>query len=255
MVDWLAGFPGIDAVESTYDAMNSLERKALREEARAYNDVLSGDGNFDGRLPYEEQLSFSGSEMMAYIYIPKCSVKLPIYHGTEGKMLMAGVGRLRGTSLPVGGSSTHCVLTAHTGMPGRIMFDDIHLLKSGDQFVIWVLGEPLVYEVTGSEVVLPDEVSSLGVVRGEDLCTLITCTPYGVNSHRLLVHARRCAYVAEDEVPDIAAYVNMRTLPLIAALCALVIFCRDVAQGSQSEGLRHNARGGRCPKKRSTMNP
>lgn len=223
-VGWQAS-RGIELIASTYDAMNDEQRQALREEACAYNAVLAGDGNFDGRLPYDEQLSFDNSEMIAYINIPKCSVKLPIYHGTEDKVLMAGVGHLRGTSLPVGGTSTHCVLTAHTGMPGRVMFDDIHLLDLGDQFVVWVLGEPLAYEVTGSEVVLPNEVASLKVQEGKDLCTLITCTPYGVNSHRLLVHARRCEYVEEGDVPDIAVYVNRRTLPLLVAFCALVPVC------------------------------
>lgn len=215
---------GIDSVVSTYDEMSDPERAALREEARRYNEALFVGYGLDECLPYERQLIYRGSEMIAYISIPKCSVKLPVYHGTEEKALMAGVGHLKGTSLPAGGASSHCFLTAHTGMPGRRMFDDIGLLEAGDHFVIWVLGEALAYEVDESEVVLPDDTSSVEIVEGRDLCTLVTCTPYGVNSHRLLVHAHRCAYEeGEEEMPDIAVYVNGRTLPLLIALLFVLL--------------------------------
>lgn len=215
---------GIDAIVSTYDEMGDPERAALREEARRYNAALFSGEGLGECLPYEEQLVYRGSEMIAYISIPKCSIRLPIYHGTEEKSLMAGVGHLRGTSLPAGGESSHCVLTAHTGMPGRRMFDDIHLLKEADRFVVWVLGEALAYEVDSSEVVLPDDTSSIVVHEGKDLCTLVTCTPYGVNSHRLLVHAHRVPYEeGEEGMADLSVYVNGRTLPLLIALLFVLL--------------------------------
>lgn len=213
----------IGELVATYDEMSDPERAALRAEARRYNEALAIGADLNDQMAYEHQLSFQGSEMIAYVAIPKCSIRLPVYHGTEDRVLMAGVGHLKNTSLPAGGQSSHCVLTAHTGMPGRRMFDDIHLLELGDEFVVWVLGEPLAYRVYATEVVLPDKVDSLRIQEGRDLCTLITCTPYGVNSHRLLVHAERCAYDEGAEgVPDINVYINNRTLPLLIAAAAIL---------------------------------
>lgn len=214
----------IQEVTDTYSYMDDPERTALFDEAVHYNEVLAAGGDLSQAEPYEKQLSFHGSEMIAYVSIPKCSIRLPIFHGTEDKVLAAGVGHLEGTSLPAGGPTSHCVLTAHTGLPGRLMFDDIGLLEPGDEFVVWVLGRPLAFEVTGSEVVLPDETSSLAIVEGQELMTLVTCTPYGINSHRLLVHAQRCEYVEGDEaIPDVAVYVNNRTAPFIASVVILLL--------------------------------
>lgn len=220
---WEAG-RGINVAVDTYDYMNDEERVAVRKEAARYNQALAGSGSLADCLPYENQLSFGGSEMIAYLSVPKCSIRLPVYHGTEDNALAAGVGHLMGTSLPVGGESTHCVLTAHTGMPNRRMFDDIHLLQEGDTFVLWVLGMPLTYRVVSSEVVLPEQTESLAIVPHMDLVTLVTCTPPNVNSHRLLVHAERCPYEPDaDVMPDAAVYVNGRTAPLLVALFALLL--------------------------------
>lgn len=222
---------GIDVAVSTYGEMAGPEVDMLRKEAHAYNDALARNESMRDRLPYEEQLSWHGSEMIAYLSIPKCSVRLPVYHGTGEKVLMAGVGHLQGTSLPVGGKSSHCVLTAHSGMASRRMFDDIDLLEVGDQYVIWVLGERLAYRVIGSEVVLPEDTSSIAVQEGRDLCTLVTCRPFGVNTHRLLVHAERCPYESDDdEVPDVAVYINGRTMPLILAIVVVVGLAVSVAR-------------------------
>ena len=213
----------IDSVLDAYGNMDDPARQAVWDEALLYNEALASGGDLSARAPYTEQLAYGGSEMIAYISIPKCSVRLPIFHGTEDKALMAGVGHLDWTSLPCGGASTHCVLTAHTGIPGRRMFDDIGLLAPGDEFVVWTLGEALAYRVTGTEKVLPSQVESLAIEPGRDLCTLVTCTPYGVNSHRLLVHAERCAYVpGEEEMPSAAVYLNQRTAPLLVAIAVVL---------------------------------
>lgn len=145
---------------------------------------------------YESVLNLAGDGVMGNITIPKIDVDLPIYHGVKGEGLEHGVGHMPSTTLPIGGPSTHAVLAGHTGLPSARIFDSLVDIHEGDWFVITVLGEDMAYEVTSTEVVLPEETQSLHVVEGEDLVTLVTCTPYGVNTHRLLVHARRC------EIPE-----------------------------------------------------
>jgi sortase A len=141
---------------------------------------------------YESVLNLAGDGVMGQLIIPCIGVDLPIYHGVSDDRLLRGVGHLPTTSLPIGGPSTHCVLAGHTGLPSAKILGDIDQLKKGDWFIIRVLGEDHAYRVTGSEVVLPDQTQSLVTQDGKDLVTLVTCTPYGVNTHRLLVHAERC---------------------------------------------------------------
>ena len=145
---------------------------------------------------YEQVLNLNGDGVMGTINIPAIHVELPIYHTVDDDVLEHGVGHLEGTSVPIGGESTHCVLSGHTGLPSMKIFDNLDRLKEGDYFVLSVLGEDHAYRVTSIETVLPDETDSLVIEEGRDLCTLVTCTPYGVNTHRLLVHAERC------EVPE-----------------------------------------------------
>lgn len=145
---------------------------------------------------YESVLNLNGDGVMGTITIPKIHVEMPIYHGTDDETLQKGVGHLQETSVPIGGESTHSVLSGHTGLPSMKVFDNLDQLEVGDYFIITVLGEDHAYRVTSTEVVLPDETDSLVIQPGKDLCTLVTCTPYGINTHRLLVHAERC------EVPD-----------------------------------------------------
>lgn len=156
-------------------------------------DDASGGGPLagDAVLPYEEQLGGADGAPVAWVEIPRIGVRLPVYLGTSDAVLSSGVGHVEGTSLPVGGPSTHCVLTGHSGLYDSRMFDDIRELAPGDLFAVHVMGRTCTYEVTGTETVEPDDVSGLGIRAGQDLCTLVTCTPYGVNDHRLLVHARR----------------------------------------------------------------
>ena len=217
----------ISTLSSTVDVMSPAEKQRLLDQAHRYNARLAGEESAgdvgEALLPYEEQLSADATTtMMGWVDIPGIEVRLPVYHGTGIEELSAGVGHLESSSLPVGGASTHCVLTAHSGMSGSRMFDDIRLLEPGDVFVLWTLGDPYAYEVVDSEVVLPDETQSLRVVPGEDRCTLVTCTPYGVNSHRLLVHARRCAY-EPDAVASATPRVTSRILPLILAAAAILV--------------------------------
>ena len=141
-------------------------------------------------------LNVAGDGVMGELFIPSISVDLPIYHYTTDETLAHGVGHVVNTSVPIGGPSTHAVLAGHTGLPSARLFDRLEELKTGDYFIIRVLGEDHAYKVTSTEVVLPEEVMSLSVEEGKDQVTLVTCTPYGVNTHRLLVHGERC------EVPD-----------------------------------------------------
>jgi sortase A len=151
----------------------------------------------DAALDYLGQIVDEPGDIMSELRIPGIAALLPVYHGTSDATLQAGIGHLYGSSLPVGGASTHAVLTGHRGYPEATMFTDLDRLGVGDDFTITTLGETLTYRVVGTEVVLPDDTASLAVVPGKDLVTLITCTPTGVNTHRLLVHAERAPDVAD----------------------------------------------------------
>ncbi len=151
-----------------------------------------GSGSLSsGALEYNSLLSVNDSGLMGRIKIDKIDVDLPIYHGTSDAVLFKGIGHLEGTSLPVGGESTHSVLTGHRGLADATLFTNLDRVGVGDQFVIEVFGEVLTYQVVSSQVVEPDDTESLGVVRGEDLVTLVTCTPLGINSQRILVTGER----------------------------------------------------------------
>ena len=200
-----------EIVETTVQSVYNTDEATLaaeREKAITYNQqlldgraVVTDPFDPDAERPtdedYDNVLNLSGDGVMATINIPKIHVELPVYHTTDTDVLEHGVGHLEGTSVPIGGESTHCVLSGHTGLPSMKIFDNLDQLEVGDYFVISVLGEDHAYRVTSVEVVLPDETDSLVIEQGRDLCTLVTCTPYGVNTHRLLVHAERCELPAE----------------------------------------------------------
>lgn len=184
--------------------MEQEELDAYRQEAIDYNNNLAESGaviqdafsqeNKESDPEYEGVLDMEESGVMGAIEIPNINVYLPIYHGTSADVLNIGVGHLKGTSLPVGGKSTHSVLTGHRGLPTAELFTNLDQVKEGDVFYIHILKETLAYQVYNIETVLPEEVDSLGIERGRDLVTLVTCTPYGINSHRLLIHAERIDY-------------------------------------------------------------
>ena len=186
------------AIEDTDDA----ELTAQREAAEQYNAMLSGATITEGGasappLPYAEQLTVGG--VMAYVDIPKINVYLPAQHGTGAETLEKSVGHVVGTSLPVGGENTPAVLSAHSGMASSKLFSDIDQLAAGDVFYVHVLGEVLAYEVDVINTVLPTDTSLLQIEEGKDLVTLVTCTPFGVNTHRLLVRGHRVPYTPEQE--------------------------------------------------------
>ena len=185
------------AIEGT----DKTELTAQRQAAEQYNNMLSGATITEGgasapHLPYVEQLTVGG--VMAYVDIPKINVYLPVQHGTDADTLENSVGHVVGTSLPVGGSSTHAVLSAHSGMASSKLFSDIDQLEQGDNFYIRVLGDTLAYEVDVIHTVLPTDTSLLQIEEGEDLVTLVTCTPFGINTHRLLVRGHRIPYTPEQ---------------------------------------------------------
>ena len=186
------------AIEDTDDAELTAQRQAAQQyNAMLANATISEGGASAPPLAYAEQLTVGG--VMAYIDIPKINVYLPVQHGTGAETLERSVGHVVGTSLPVGGSSTHAVLSAHSGMASSKLFSDIDQLEKGDTFYIHVLGEVLAYEVDNINTVLPTDTSLLQIEDGKDLVTLVTCTPFGVNTHRLLVRGHRVPYVPEQE--------------------------------------------------------
>ena len=200
-----------EVIREYTETVSTLDEETIEEElekAQIYNENLSGDPVHDPfvegsgyAIPdnYSDVLNLNSDGVMAYIDIPSISVYLPIYHGTDEETLTKGVGHIAQTSLPIGGSSSHCVLTGHTGLTTAELFTRIDELVIGDVFYIHVLDQTLKYEVYETEVILPDDISSLTIEEGRDLVTLVTCTPYGVNTHRLLVKAERVEYNEETD--------------------------------------------------------
>ena len=186
------------AIEDTDDAELTAQREAAEQyNAMLANATISEGGASAPPLAYADQLTVGG--VMAYIDIPKINVYLPVQHGTGAETLEKSVGHVVGTSLPVGGSSTHAVLSAHSGLASSKLFSDIDRLEKGDVFYVHVLGEVLAYEVDAINTVLPTDTSLLQIEEGKDLVTLVTCTPFGVNTHRLLVRGHRVPYTPEQE--------------------------------------------------------
>ncbi len=186
------------AIEDTDDAELTAQRQAAQQyNAMLANATISEGGVSAPPLAYADQLTVGG--VMAYIDIPKINVYLPVQHGTGAETLERSVGHVMGTSLPVGGSNTHAVLSAHSGMASSKLFSDIDRLAEGDTFYIHVLGDTLAYEVNAINTVLPTDTSLLQIEEGKDFVTLVTCTPFGVNTHRLLVRGHRVPYVPEQK--------------------------------------------------------
>lgn len=191
------------AIEDTDDAELTVQRQAAEQyNAMLANATISEGGASAPPLPYTEQLTVGGA--MAYVDIPQIGVYLPVQHGTGAETLEKSVGHVVGTSLPVGGSSTHAVLSAHSGMASSKLFSDIDQLTEGDIFYVHVLGDTLAYEVDAINTVLPTDTSLLQIEEGKDLVTLVTCTPFGINTHRLLVRGHRVPYTPEQEATAVA---------------------------------------------------
>lgn len=196
---------------------------------------------------YESQLNLSGTGVMGYVEVPSINCSLPIYHGTDEAVLQVAVGHLEWSSLPVGGKSTHCVISGHRGLPSANLFSDLDKVEIGDTFLLRVLDEVFTYEVDQILTVEPEDTTALRITEGEDYCTLVTCTPYGINSHRLLVRGHRVPNTEESELVAVTAdATRLDTLMVVAvvaiALAALflIIFLLmgkpKTAQGTSSNG-------------------
>lgn len=198
--------------EEIMEQIDDTELLEARAAAADYNATLvpgtqSGDSFSQEAIReaaenYDSLLNMAGDGIMGYVQIPMIRVDLPIYHGTETETLDVGIGHLLGTSLPVGGESTHSVLTAHSGMATQKLFSDLDQLESGDVFYLQVLGETLAYQVDVINTVLPHDTTYLGITEGKDHCTLVTCTPFGVNTHRLLVRGTRIPYEEAEVIVE-----------------------------------------------------
>lgn len=198
---------GYEQVVSEKEAAEGIDYDAERKKAEDYNEALLpcvlpdsfALAESSGVDPvYMNTLNIAGDEMMGSVEIPKINIKIPIYHTTEEDVLNKGAGHLEGSSLPVGGANTHAVISAHRGLPSASLFTDLDQMKVGDHFLLHVLDETLCYEVDKISVVKPEDTSALAVEDGQDLVTLLTCTPYGVNTERLLVRGHRVPYVEEE---------------------------------------------------------
>ena len=199
--DWWNSFHQTRAIASYSDTVATMDNEIydqLWQEAEAYNTALAQKANpyfftEEDQALYDSTLNVSGTGIMGYIDIPEIKCTLPIYHGTSEAVLQVGVGHIEGSSLPVGGEGTHCVLSGHSGLPSAVLFTHLEDLDIGDLFTLQIMDETLTYEVDRFNRVLPHEMELLTIEEGKDSCTLVTCTPYGINTHRLLVHAHRVA--------------------------------------------------------------
>ena len=229
-------YHAINTYTERLEDMDGSELVRIKEEARAYNQKLVGKTQTyilseEEMKEYINLLDINGSGMMGYIYIPKIRVTLPIYHTVEDSVIQRAIGHIPGTSLPVGGESTHCVISGHRGLPSAKLFSDIDQLKEGDTFMLQILDETLTYEVDQIHTVLPEEMKDLQIEEGKDYCTLVTCTPYGVNTHRLLVRGHRvdtteAVHISADAVQMDEKYMAFVIGAVILLVLLVLMFVR-----------------------------
>ena len=250
----------INVYEENVQNMDEEKLKEYLLDAQEYNAALLDtrialidpfDAEFNKLYkdtPYSNLLNYDSQGIMGFLEIPAIKVKLPIYHGTSPAVLQKGVGHLEGSSLPVGGESIHSILTGHTGLNKAKLFTDLTSVQKGDMFFVSVLGRKMAYVVDNINVVLPDDTSRLQVVEGKDYVTLITCTPYGVNDHRLLVRGVRTEYTAEeyegeqkkDSTKDslwISAYKKALAIGVVAVIVLAILLAASQKVRSRKEGI------------------
>ena len=216
--------------ESVLEQLEPEDYSAIFQAAYDYNEALRAVYfplmNYDEVPGYYDTLKIEGSSIMGYVKIDKIGVELPVYHGTSDQVLNRGVGHLEGSSLPVGGESTHSVMSAHRGLPSAKLFTDLDRLELGDTFQVAVLDQVLTYQVDQVKVITPREIDDLQIVEGKDYCTLFTCTPYGINTHRLLVRGIRIETITEKPVIYVASEAfriePLLVTPAVAAPMVLV---------------------------------
>lgn len=233
--DWWNSFHQTQAIATYSEQVADIDDEKYEEIWNAawdYNQSLLKRANnyllSDAqKAEYDSLLDVGGTGVMGYIEIPSIKVALPIYHGTDEAVLQVAVGHLEWTSLPVGGESTHCVVSGHRGLPSAKLFTDLDQMQVGDTFVFRILDEVLTYEVDQIRIVEPSDTSELSIIKGKDLCTLITCTPYGINSHRMLVRGHRVDNADEARVVRVTADATqiepIIVAPIVAAPMLLVL--------------------------------
>ena len=213
--------------EKTAAEMAQKDTDAYFQKAEEYNKELASHPELfyePSKLAgYEKTLDITGTGIMGYISIPKIKVELPIYHGTEDGVLQIACGHLEGSSLPVGGASTHAVLSAHRGLPSAKLFTNLDKLETEDTFTITILDRVLTYQVDEIAIVLPSETDKLQIEEGKDYCTLVTCTPYGINTHRLLVRGHRIDNIEEVKTVRVTADAVQIEPMLVAPIVAIPI--------------------------------
>ena len=239
--DYWNSFTSSRAITHYSDEVANMNRELYQQilgEAQAYNQSLVGRSNSyllsdAQKAEYERLLNIDGTGVMGYVEVPSIKVSLPIYHGTEESVLQVAIGHLEWSSLPVGGASSHCVISGHRGLPSAKLFSDLDEVVEGDIFIMRVLDETFTYEVDQILIVEPQDTEALLIQEGEDLCTLVTCTPYGINTHRLLVSGHRIDNLAESNTIRITSdamqiepiiVAPIVAMPMILILVSMVMF-------------------------------
>ena len=224
----------IDSYEEELSKLSNEDFSSILEEARKYNSALTtnefpkNSEDLDGNEEYKKAMNPAGNGMMGYVKIDAINLKMPVYHTTKESVLQSGIGHIPTTSLPVGGESTHAVLTGHRGLSSARLFTDLDKIQLGDVFFIYVLDDILAYQVDQIKTVLPEQTQDLQIIEGEDHVTLVTCTPYGVNTHRLLIRGTRIPYSAElektvEEQSETRSGLTMEQLVLIIGAPLLTV--------------------------------
>lgn len=249
-----------ESVVADKEAAGNIDYAAEMKKAEAYNDALLpsilpdsfavAEAQTEADSSYENSLNIAGDGMMGIVEIPKIDIKLPIYHGTSDEVLQKAAGHLEGSSLPIGGENTHAVISAHRGLPSASLFTDLDQLEIGDHFLIHVLDETLCYEVDQILVVDPEDTSALAVEDGEDLMTLLTCTPYGVNTQRLMVRGHRVLYeeqtVADEQTPlsGLSLHTNYLLWVIVGIVVTgvfiLILFIREKKLQKRAAGKKES---------------
>ena len=240
------------AIASYTEIVSNMSRedyKKILDSAREYNKGITETGirwvfTDADKAAYEKELKVDDSGIMGYVSIPKFHVRAPIYHGTEETILQVAIGHIENSSLPVGGKGTHTMISGHRGLPSARLFTDIDKMKEGDTWTITVLNETLTYECDQIRIVLPEDLSDLAIEEDKDLCTLITCTPYGVNTHRLLVRGHRVpnangsADITADAIQIEPIYIApILAIPMIIVLLIVLILSTRKAKRLDSAAI------------------
>lgn len=222
---WLARRDFTRMTDTYQTGVLDRQRAAAIDTAEAYNVRLaSGQVPNGNEASYDRQLRVDGSDVLCWLEVPKLSLTIPVYRGATDEVLMVGAGHVESSSLPVGGDASNCVITAHSGMRDKRMFDEIDRLELGDQVVLWTLGVPYAYRIADMDVIDPDDVQEHMALEERDVLTLVTCRPIGINSERLVVSALRTPYDEAFMAPDpIASFANARTFSFFGALLLLVV--------------------------------